>query len=40
MFFMEDRVDYKKMILDGYEKKAVRENKLKTFYLNLTKNKK
>ena len=37
---MEVRFDYKKLILDGNEKKAVRENKLKTFNLNFTKNKK
>ena len=30
----------KKLVLDGNKKKVVRENKLKTFYLNFTKNKK
>ena len=36
---MEVILDYKKTILDWNEKKVVRE-KLKTFYLNFTKNKK
>ena len=38
---MEVRPDYKKLILDRNEnKKVVRENKLKTFYLDFIKNKK
>ena len=37
---MEVRLDCKKMILEGNEKKVVRENKLKRFYLNITENKK
>ena len=39
-FFMEVRLDSKKLILDENEKRVVRENKLKTFYLNFIKNKK
>ena len=31
-FFMEVRLDYKKLILDANEKNVVKENKLKIFY--------
>ena len=37
---MEVGLDSKKLILGWDEKNVVRENKLKTFYLNFTKNNK
>ena len=35
---MEVRLDYKKLILDENKNNVVRENKLKTLYLNYNKN--
>ena len=39
-FLWKSDLTIKKLILDGNEKKVVRENKLKFFYLNFIKNKK